>query len=314
MVITRFSQKSSVKIKKERDINERILVGTLGVNCLEYTRRCISSLQTRAKHVTFLYIDNGSKESNVQEIKTWKKNNENIDEFLKAFNGSNAGVSVGWNQIIRFGESRQYDKILICNNDIAFGQYTIDGMIESFNKLRDEIPETVMVTATNQTKNPADLANIKQVWKYHEHPDFSCFMIKPNDLSKKVGMFDSLYDPAFFEDNDMHWRILMSGWKAFGSDYAPYSHIASRTRHGNPDLVSHTRFRQNKINFMTKMKTNSVAQEIAVERYQKWIESNPEMKHPSFLEVMNFCIDEKIIDEKMIKFIKNLNVSNVPMS
>lgn len=302
---------SSVKAEKKivRDIDEKLLVVTLGVNCLTYTRRCIETLKTRAKYVTFLYIDNGSKPENVEKIKEWKKNNSNIDEFLIHFNGKNLGVAPGWNQGIRYALKNGFTKILVVNNDIAFGEYTIDGMIESFAKLKKIEPKTVMVTATNQTKNPADLHTIKPEEKYQEHPDFSCFMIEPSFV-EKIGFITEIYKPAFFEDNDTHWTILMKGYKAFSSNLAPYSHIASRTRHENPELVSHICFRENKIRFFQKFCTLTVDQEVAVARYENW-KSKSGREHPRHLQEVMDAWDFKTVD---LERIRNLDVNNVPMN
>jgi GT2 family glycosyltransferase len=307
MVLNRnFGRAVTIAPSKKRDRKHKLLIGTLGVNCTEYTRRCIDTVQTTCNDVTFLYIDNGSKPANVEDLKTWKKKNPDIDEFLMAFNGCNAGVAVGWNQIIRFGLRNGVDSILVCNNDIAFGRHTIDGMIDAFDRLVAECPETVMVTATNQTKTPSQLDNIKQEWKNSEHPDFSCFMIRP-DFVEKIGFICEDYKPAFFEDNDTHWRILMSGYKAWGTNWAPYSHIASRTRHGNPDLVPHLRFRENKIQFMRNMLTDTVDQEVAVARYRDWLERYPDVKHPSVDAVLTLARSQGLVTDRLVAWLKNLN-------
>lgn len=301
------------RIVRNRD--ERLFIGTLGVNCLEYTRRCIDTVKTTCNAVRFVYIDNGSNAENVGLLRTWRKRNGHIDDFLLGFNGRNAGVSVGWNQLIKMAIKWDATKILICNNDIAFGPKTIDGMIEAFAKLKAEYPETVMVTAANATKSPAALAEIPQKWEYAEHPDFSCFMIEPEFLSK-IGMFSEEYKPAFFEDNDCHWRILLMGYKAFSTNWAPYSHIASRTRHGNPDLVPHATFRENKIRFYKKMLTRTVDQKIADERYALWKEHHPELVakhvHPEWKEVISFADAKGLISDDLKKWLNDLNVRNCP--
>ena len=310
MINSRLSSSSAVAPKLVRNIDQKILIGTLGVNCLQYTRRCIETVVSRAKQVDFLYIDNGSKPENVEQIKKWKKKNENIDGFFMAFNGCNAGVAVGWNQIIRYGIANGYDKIIVCNNDIAFGLHTIDGLIESFDRLRKEIPETVMVTATNHTKNPADLKSIPKVWKYQEHPDFSCFMITP-EFVERMGEICEDYKPAFFEDNDTHWRILMSGYKAFSSDFAPYSHIASRTRHENPNIVTHEMFRKNKIKFCQNMRALTVDQNVPVARYDEWLKRNPEVKHPKVEDVLEMV--DRDLSSSFRATLAKLTVENVPI-
>lgn len=299
-----------VKDNKASSITERLFIGTLGVNCVEYTKRMIASVQTNCESVKLVYIDNGSRQENVDTIKNWSNQNDDIDEFAVGFNGWNAGVSFGWNQLIRIALEWGATKILICNNDIVFGPNTIDGLVESFRKIKDEVPETVMVTAANKTKNPSNLSSIKPVWNYHEHPDFSCFMIEPQTV-EKVGMFCEDYKPAFFEDNDMHWRILMMGYKAFTSDMAPYSHIASRTRFENPNIVDHYKFRGSKIAFFRNMLTDSVEQQIAVDRYNHWIAKNPSIRHPSHTDVISLAVKDGLVSKELISRISKMTVNNI---
>lgn len=303
---------SKVRVRRSDKLrDDHLFIGTLGVNCTRYTRRCIDTVETNCREVTFFYLDNGSNEDSVAEIKSWKKNNPSINRFMCGFNGRNAGVAVGWNQLAKLADQFKATKLLICNNDINFGPYTIDGLIDAYDQLKKHDDRTVMVTATNHTKNPDELPNIKPVWKYHEHPDFSCFLVTLETFDK-IGMFDPQYDPAFFEDNDYHWRILLEGYKAYGTDWAPYSHIASRTRHENPELVPHLKFRENKIKFYRKMVTDSVDQEIAVQRYNHWLKHHPDIRHPSFEDVINFAENHGLVKDGLNDWLDNLTVWNVP--
>ena len=294
----------------EKKINDRVFIGTLGVNCLRYTRRMLDSVQSSAEAVRVVYIDNGSTDENVEQLKTWKKCNSDIDEFAMGFNGYNAGVAVGWNQLIKMALEWGATKIIICNNDIVFGPHTVDGLCEAWDRLRDEVPETVMVTATNHTKNPDDLKNVRQVWKYHEHPDFSCFMVTPETI-ERIGFISEEYEPAFFEDNDTHWRIIMMGYKAFGTDWAPYSHVASRTRHENPNLVPHEQFRANKIKFYRRNRTNDVDQSIAEERYAHWLNSGGH-KHPEVDRVLDLAEADGLITPQLKQWLAERNIQNTP--
>jgi len=308
-----FRKGAAVVAKKDvPPIKERLFIGTLGVNCSEYTRRTIDTVRTNCEEVNFTYIDNGSKDHVVEELKGWGKNNPDIDSFNMAFNGFNAGVAVGWNQLIKQALEWNADKILICNNDIAFGAHTIDGLVEAYNQLHHQIPETVMVTAANVTKNPNDLASIPQNWRYAEHPDFSCFMITPETIDR-IGLFCEDYDPAFFEDNHTHWKILQMGYKAFKTDWAPYSHIASRTRHGNPNIVTHENFRANKIKFMRNMMCDGVGQEVAEARYAAWLADNPTVKHPTLEDVLQHAESTGAITPKLKAWLDALTIQNCPI-
>jgi GT2 family glycosyltransferase len=278
------------KSKDATQLEEKLFIGTLGIDCVNYSKACIDSVKSRAKEVFFCYMDNGSTDESLEEIRAWQVKNPDIHKFEVVENGCNAGVGVGWNMLITKALEWGATKILICNNDISFGKFTLDGLCEAYDKLREGNEATVMVTAANKTKIPAQLDNIQQEWDYNEHPDFSCFMITPESIDR-LGMFSEEYKPAYFEDNDMHHRILLSGYKAWSTDWAPYSHIASRTRASHPDIVPHALFRANRQQFYNTFKVTGPDQEIEDERYQAYIAAHPGTDpHPQYDVVLDWAL------------------------
>jgi len=275
---------SKVRTKKarEKEIEDHLFIGTLGIDCVEYSRACYESVVSDARRVKFCYMDNGSEGVSIEAIKAWKDNNPDVDEFEVVWNGENVGVGPGWNKLIKMAIAWGATKILICNNDIRFGTHTLDGLCTAFDKLREEIPSTVMVTAANMTKNPDELKNIHQEWVYHEHPDFSCFMITPETI-ERCGWLSEDYLPGYYEDNDYHHRLLLSGWKAWGTNWAPYCHIASRTRYAHPNIVSHQQFRDNRQKFYDRFCVTGPDQEIEDRRREAFLEAHEHVA--GFLEV-----------------------------
>ena len=284
---------SKVRTKSggSKEIDDRLFIGVLGIDCVEYSRRCIDSVASDAKDVKFCYVDNGSTDESLAIIRSWNIQNSDIDEFEIVENGCNAGVGVGWNQIIKRGIEWGATKILVANNDIAFGPHTLDGLCLAYDRLREEIPETVIVTAANKTKNPEELDRIHPEWNFHEHPDFSCFMLTPETI-ERCGYLSEEYKPAYFEDNDYHHRILLSGYKAWGTDWAPYSHIASRTRYAHPNIVPHELFRANRQQFYDKFHVEGPDQEIEDERRIAYMEAHTDDDpHPKWEDVLAWALE-----------------------
>jgi len=280
----------SVRIKESsgEPITDTLFIGTLGIDCCEYSKQAIDSVQSSAEKVIFRYMDNGSTKESMEIIEKWDVKNSDIDDFDVIFNGRNAGVGVGWNLLITGALNEGATKILICNNDVVFGPHTLDGLCTGYDRLRKEHEATVMVTAANKTKVPDQLPDIAQEWKYNEHPDFSCFMITPETV-ERVGYLSEAYVPAYFEDNDYHHRILLQGYKAWSTDWAPYCHIASRTRYAHPDIVSHELFRANRRQFYDTLKVNDPEQAVQDARYQAWLEKHPKDIHPNWRKVLEWC-------------------------
>jgi GT2 family glycosyltransferase len=118
----------------------------------------------------------------------------------------NQCVSWAWNDGTRHAIADGCDYILIINDDILFGPHTIDVLVDHL----DNHPECVMATACNIQE---ELPDPYAIFTYEAdkpelispHPDFSCFMVRP-DIFEKIGTFDENFKPAYFEDNDYHRR------------------------------------------------------------------------------------------------------------
>jgi len=70
---------------------------------------------------------------------------------------------------------------------------------------------------------------------------------------------------------------------------SPYSHVASRTRYENPDIVSHEQFRINRQQFYDTLMVDDPEQSVQDVRYQKWLSKYPDKPHPDWQEVLNWC-------------------------
>jgi len=144
-------------------------------------------------------------------------------------------LSAAWNAGLRWSRERRHSFTLIINDDILFAPDTIDNMVHSFLKLETG-KNCVMITGSNVRNllsNPYDILSYKTKSKgYEEHPDFACFMVRPI-ISLNVGFFDENFIPAYFEDNDYHYRINLRGLKAFSDASASYFHYGSQTQNAS---------------------------------------------------------------------------------
>ena len=91
------------------------------------------------------------------------------------------------------------------------------------------------------------------------------------------------------------------GYKAWGTDWAPYSHIASRTRFAHPNIVPHHVFRENRAKFYREMVVNGPEQEVQDARYQHWLIENPDVKHPDWEDVLSYCVQTGFISKALLK-------------
>lgn len=132
-------------------------------------------------------------------------------------------VSKAWNIGIIEAIKAGADYILVINDDIILKTNTIDSLVNFAVKHK----EAVLWSAT-ECRSITTFEKCIESEKFSECPSFSCFLVK-SDFFKQVGMFDENFSPAYFEDNDMHARLSLSGKKAYGYKGAMFFHFVSET-------------------------------------------------------------------------------------
>ena len=214
-------------------INKKLNIGIVFplLNCLDYTKAAFASLKSWHR-LQIIFIDNGSTDGTMK----WLKNLAGTKGIGVMFNQQNLGAARSWN----IGISVCYEQIgcdfvLVANNDILFHQNTIDSLVERIKGLGAGI-----LTPFNISKELAKADDIFSFEKELEEkiepaPDFSCFMISKKCFYS-VGPFDERFYPAYFEDNDYHYRMKMAGFKALKTRQSVYYHYGSRTKISSEEM------------------------------------------------------------------------------
>lgn len=207
---------------------------------LEFTKQTIESIH-KANHTNHDY----KIFTVVSYCKTeFKKQLEELTsgQIIK-YNDIN-GVSIAWNTGIKYGIEEKYNYIIIINNDIIFHPDSFDNLVN----FADKYDASIWTGAEWKGKDSVEsrlairdnLKNITYTNDFDEHPHFSFFMMTPQSVSKLKsmedntrepypGLFDENFAPAYFEDGDMHQRILRLGLKAYHSAASLFYHWGSRT-------------------------------------------------------------------------------------
>jgi len=198
-----------------------------------YTKQAIETLfnqNLEGIELKVLLVDNGS--TDPTEVESNKLASEREDFIVTKYN-DNVGVQRAWNNAIDLGFKEGYDYILIANNDVLFHKNAIKVLAERLDK-KDET--TVLVSSLDLRMEcgvPTEIFdkgdNDKQGLEESPHPNFSSFMIN-RKLIEKVGYFDEGFFPAYYEDNDMHYRIQKAGLVALCCPMSMFYHFASKTQ------------------------------------------------------------------------------------
>jgi hypothetical protein len=154
-------------------------------------------------------------------------------------------VAASWNWGIDKAAAMGCDYVLVCNDDITFKNGSEPVAMAAFLA---ENPDYLLVGGNDLNKFADDPSKNTE-----ETPDFACFMVR-SDFPDHVGYFDENIRPAYFEDNDMHRRITLSGARTCQLGAAPFYHEGSRTQYANRGLpvVPPPQFERNRAYYVEK--------------------------------------------------------------
>ena len=155
----------------------------------------------------------------------------------------NRGVAPAWNWGIKKAFELGCSHVLVTNDDIVISKELPDILAARLTKSMFEGDNVILASGRNVRGNPAfdgtmeGLEAMRPPADYAgevegDSPDFSCFMVTPRTI-QEIGWFDQNFRPAYFEDNDYHYRIHLAGFKTANMAHAPIYHVGSQTQN-NP--------------------------------------------------------------------------------
>ncbi len=225
----------SVFVKPE---DSNVLIVVTAVNLWkDYTRPCLDSFfkQNLPIHISMkvLLADNGSVDDTKKEAERLISERSDFYAFLYS---ENMGVQKIWNKCIEYGFKANYDYVFVINNDVLFHQNAVKRLVERFEKKDEKMVMLTSLDMRGECMTPNDIFSKddkdKDSVPESPSPNFSAFMINKK-LIEKVGLFDTGFHPAYFEDNDMHYRIKLAGLEAICCPQSLFYHFASKTQ-GDP--------------------------------------------------------------------------------
>jgi len=223
----------------------------------EYTIHCLESVVASIGETEYhvALIDNASTDETYEHAQDFA-NRKLPGRMAVKHNDQNKGCAGGWNDGVAYGMENGFTHFLILNNDTLIGPHTLQRLYDRMAKggaaLASAVDVTRELVIPNDVLDPGNAVNAKPDTEA-PHPNFSCFMIDRATV-ETVGYFDEEYFPAYYEDNDYHYRIKLAGLEAIATTTATFIHYGSRTQNqlaGSP-IVPGERFRANEAFFARK--------------------------------------------------------------
>jgi GT2 family glycosyltransferase len=136
------------------------------------------------------------------------------------------------------------DVLFISNDDVTLAPDVLDVMVPA---LWDDGRYDLLSGANHDAENNGIMENV--------FTDFSFYGIRPAEFVEKFGTFDENFYPAYFEDNDMHYRMTLLDGSWGIHEGARIYHEGSVTQFWDGEenrVVSHDAFRANRAYYENK--------------------------------------------------------------
>ena len=135
-------------------------------------------------------------------------------------------LAAAWNRGIRQAIQDECDVIIVSNDDVLFAPQTINELAEFTHNMGNLDVMAFPIDVLDALDDPSEIlfdTDEPYVVDRIEDQSFSCFAIKP-DFFDKCGTFDENFDPAWWEDTDMKYRISLLRLNTINTNI-PYVHL-----------------------------------------------------------------------------------------
>lgn len=232
---------------------------TIALDNIAHTKELLRTLGLAAATVPMrvVVIDNGSKDGTVEYLSSW-----GATALTVIANEANVGVSAAWNTGIRFALQNRAEAVLVCGNDTAPWEGTVERL---WRHVQDGVP-FITGTQVGYDTTGGTIAELP----FLAAPDYSFFMFRPDVVVEQVGrydlavedfakqawsaagstqpymqrmspwdygLFDTGYALGYFEDNDHHLRAHNAGIACLRDQSAMFRHDCSLAIRTHPDLA-----------------------------------------------------------------------------
>lgn len=182
-------------------------------NNLHLTKNAVRTALYQDLPCDLFVIDNNSYDG----TKEWLRTKKQVAYMSYAEDKS---LAFCWNRGLTALYNTGATEVLVLNNDVEILPTTYSLL----NWVNRPFVTAVGINSRDQFK-PMDILSVPLHTR--PHPDFSCFMIRP-EVVDKVGGFNEDYFPAYVEDSEFHVRMHRAGIEAVCVDI-PFFHAGAQT-------------------------------------------------------------------------------------
>jgi GT2 family glycosyltransferase len=224
-------------------MNPKTCIIVLSHNGLDVTKKFLNDLYANTQNFVLIMIDNGSSDGTPIYLSEFSTKHDNV---IFVANDENLGVIGGRNQGYEMYKNLPDapDYFMFLDND----QYVQSGWLEHHHEVLEAGDfDIVGVEAWLIDHRCVPVMQCKKPSDAFSYVGCGGMLIK-REVTDKIGMFDSGFNPCYFEDPDFCYRAREAGFK-IGWNYKPrLIHLAHQTLGVNPRkreyfLKSHAYFK-----------------------------------------------------------------------
>ena len=223
----------------------KLYVGVVIHGCPEKVGPCLDSiLSSQLDYPTrFVFVDNGSPAPGEIRPLLDSALARDPERVVVHITDKNIGCSGGWNLCIRQAlTDPEFEWIVLAGHDIIVHPQALNNLVKRYQRGGVDITSGVDAVYDAPMPEPVE----------QEVPgaNFSLIML-PRRVVETIGLFDENIWPAYFEDNDYHFRCILGGMGVgVWTWLAPFRHARSSTVAKYPELTQH--FAKNQAYFTAK--------------------------------------------------------------
>lgn len=160
-------------------------------------------------------------------------------------------VAEAWNRGIAKAILDGHQYVHVVNDDVVLHPDCLWLMARAFEDIENE--RGVRPVLVSGCEPPREAA-----YGWATRATYACFTVDEQFFRRVPGGFDEEYYPAYFEDDDMKYRLDLLAKKSgvpavdHRAPEAYYDHARSQTRANDPDCVSDKQFQTNRARYMMK--------------------------------------------------------------
>lgn len=172
----------------------------LTYNNLKNTRSCVESLYKNTSDFGLIIVDNNSTDGTVEYLKSIEQEN-----LILHLSPKNLGCVNGRNFAYTLSKDAEY--ICFLDND----QFVLSGWVESYMSYIEKGYDIIGFEGWQMRENFMPYRRVSKGENYHYVGAGGMFLKR--EVIEDVGLFDSNFNPMYYEDPDFCWRASREGYK-----------------------------------------------------------------------------------------------------